>query len=54
MSEPEGRNNYDSAPALQFIKNAERDELFQDKLGEVADLIAQSGQVIFSGDGEGR
>lgn len=54
MSEPEGRNNYDSAPALQFIKNAERDELFQDKLGEVAELIAQSGQVIFSGDGEGR
>lgn len=49
MSEPEGRNNYDSAPALQFIKNVERDELFQDKLGEVADLIAQSGQVIFPG-----
>lgn len=54
LSEHRGKINYDAVPALQFIKNSDQDELFQEKLAEVSELIARSGQVVFSGDREGR
>lgn len=52
LSEQKAKGKFDVVPALEFIKNAEQEELFQGKKEEVAELIAQAGQVIVSGDGE--
>ena len=44
---------YDSVPAIQFMKNSRQDEEFLRRINEAAKMIAEADLIILWGEGEG-